>query len=454
MSASDLKAMNTGQRKAFSADAFGAAGFGPSTGTDPFGPNAGGVPDPFGLSALSSPPPPPPAPASDPFSAGAVPSATDLFGPGARPATDPFGAPPTGASAPPAPVVDPFAAIDSSAVLSSTPVAAPFAAAFAAPSAAAPPPEAPLAAPSPPSPPPSDGSEDPFAGIDSDADARGLFDAPTKPPAAAPAPAAPTTSAAPSPAPARASTPPAPAAPPSTGADMARVRRLESLQRARGVLWAAAQAVLFAAFLVVAVILGRGGDVEALLTGDIAAAFGGRPDGVTFALDEVRVARRTQTNGVAFAVVTGFVTNRGMDSVPGARVDVRFGDDARVASGWAWSDVDGLDFRGLADAPEALALSARPPKSSPLAPGERAPFVVIAPAPPEDARARIDVVAVKPPPGGAGAAAVPLDAATQLAKPPAKPPAKPLAKPLAKPPTKPLGKPPAGGAAATPSAAD
>jgi hypothetical protein len=222
---------------------------------------------------------------------------------------------------------------------------------------------------------------------------------------------------APAPAPAPASAPAAVApripessrvAPPSSttpGADMTKLRRLETVQRVKEIGWAAGQGVLFLAFLVVAVVLGRGGNLARLAQGDVEGAFAGESAASPLGIEDTRVSRRVLASGTAIVVVTGVVHNKTDQGVPGARVDVRFGDvdenapagpTAPAASGWAWSTVDGVDVDALPDASSAPALSLRPPKSASLAPGDRAPFVVLAPAPPDGARVRITATGVAP----------------------------------------------------------
>jgi hypothetical protein len=176
-------------------------------------------------------------------------------------------------------------------------------------------------------------------------------------------------------------------------------------QRVKEFAWAGAQGVLFLSFLVVAVVLGRGGTAADLIheLRDVLAP----TDASTGALavEEVRVTRRAlaSTGAGAVVIVTGTVRNGSATPVPGARVEVHFvdagGDDPRAppAFGWAWSDIDGVDIDALVDAPAAQALSQRSPRSASLAPGDRASFVVVAPAPAEGARATVTVTAASPP---------------------------------------------------------
>lgn len=252
---------------------------------------------------------------------------------------------------------------------------------------------------------------------------------------------------------------------------MTKLRRLETVQRVKELGWAAGQGVLFLAFLVVAIVLGRGGSLERLVQGDVAAAFAGDNAAGALGIEDTRVSRRVLASGTAIVVVTGFVHNQTDQGVPAARVDVRFGDvDASAppaASGWAWSAVDGVDVAALPDAPSAPALSLRLPPSSSLAPGDRAPFVVLAPAPPDGARVRLTATNVGgatastgAPPSSSGAAVTPpaTPSARATAKPAATPAAtakpaaatKPLKGAVLKPLAKPKPKPQAPAAPATP----
>lgn len=252
-------------------------------------------------------------------------------------------------------------------------------------------------------------SDDPFGSLDSDdasVDAGSLF-APPPPPAASAGPSLP-----PAPAPAPAPAPPRAgaelnrlAAPPTVATAAAattRLRRLETTRRVKAFASVAAQSALFLAFLVVAVVLARGGNLEELRHGDLRAALGGSRDGGDFHIEDVRVGKRTLPSGATVVVVTGAVRNRSDTGVPGARVEVRFGEDdaAQPAYGWAWSSVDGIDVDALSSAEASPALSQRSPRSASLAPGERAPFVVVGPAPADGARVRIAVAAATPPPLG------------------------------------------------------
>lgn len=184
------------------------------------------------------------------------------------------------------------------------------------------------------------------------------------------------------------------------GRAMTTLRRRETVQRAKEIAWAAAQGVLFASFLVVAVVIARGGDLADLGRGDLRGAFVGGGSTSELAVEDVRVNKRALPSGGSVVVVTGAVRNRSDSVVAGVRVEVRFGDDDRAtpAFGWAWSSLDGVDVEGLASADAAHALSQRSPRSASLAPGDRAPFVVVGPAPAEGAKAKVVVSVATPPP--------------------------------------------------------
>ncbi len=196
--------------------------------------------------------------------------------------------------------------------------------------------------------------------------------------------------------------PPPLAGPPSVSVQpalaMTKQRRAEAAQRVRELSWGVAQGVLFLSFLLVAIVVGRDGDLEELARGDLRAAVGASSAAGGLAVEDVRARRRTLRAGGAVVIVTGAVRNRSNKGVPGARVIVRFGDDehAPPALGWAWSSVDGIDVDALASVAASQTLSQREPPSASLAPGDRAPFVVIAPAPPEGTQVRVSAVIGQP----------------------------------------------------------
>ncbi|MBI1948013.1 MAG: zinc-ribbon domain-containing protein [Deltaproteobacteria bacterium] len=371
-------------------DPFGAAPTVPSTfpppsmAPDPFGgqPTAAATPhakDPFGLGAASQAFDAPPAPSASSTAQTEGFNSAELFGAGARAAPDPFGAAPSPQQAGGGDIVidDPFAAIDAAGSADSM---------------------VPTGPPAPPLPPPEEG--DPFADLGLDTASPSLeaqdadpFDRPPQKPtpaATASAPAASTTS---PPAP-RAAAAVAPVTPP---ADRAKLERLESAQRVRAVAWAAVQLVIFAAFVVVAVVLARGGTLADLARGDVAAALGGTRVEGDLAIEHPRIRKRTLPSGLDVVVVSGEVHNTTSGAVPGARVEVKLGAEAPL-SGWAWSTLDGVDVEAVAT-PEALvALSQRTPTSASLAPGERAPFVVVGRAPADGLAATFSVQVTAPPP--------------------------------------------------------
>lgn len=362
-----------------------------------------GTPSPSAAPAFAPPPPPAPSPfGAAPFSFDADPSArteghntADLFGAGAQLATDPFGqsASPQNAGAGVAPVDDPFGNLDLGAgsVESMTPTG-------------------------PPSPPPEE--TDPFADLDIGGDAASgaapmddPFDRPAPPPRPPPPPPAPVAEPRASLAPAAASSS---TLPPAAAADPAKLRRLEATQRVRAIAWAAVQLLIFVAFLVVAVVLGRGGTLDDLLRGDLNAALGGPRVEGNLAIEHPRVKKRTLPSGIDVVIVSGEVRNTTQSPVPGARVEVRLGTQPPTAS-WAWTTLDGVDLATVPDAAALAALATRLPASASLAPGERAPFVVVAPAAEDGLAASFSVQAVAPPPA----------AAAPLVPPPVPPPAAP-----------------------------
>lgn len=179
---------------------------------------------------------------------------------------------------------------------------------------------------------------------------------------------------------------------------LAKFRRFEAIQRFQGALSAALQTVLFVAFLVVAVVLGRGGNFEAIAAGDWRAALGGLPADGVLHIDDVHIVRRTVPAGFDVVVVTGVVENTGSVSVPGVRVNARFADGAE-ASGWVGATIDGTDVDALRSPDEVTALSNSPPGSIALAGASQLPFVVVlGQVPAENARIDLDLVIGAPPP--------------------------------------------------------
>lgn len=331
-----------------------------STSGAPFG-KAGTPSDPF--AALGKAPPPPDPFAGRPPSVDLAPGApTQAFdaGPGANPfiaapSSDPFAALQTGAGAP----------TDSGAPRATTPPTLPE-------------------------------ESDPFAGIemgdDVDANRAALFGAPPAPTSSPPPMlSSPPTSQPPT------TLPPAPAPTPEAPPTTPWTTRFAPVGRAA---LAAVQGTLFVVFLVVAVVLGRGGSLAPLLDLDFAGALGGDERGATLLAHDVSVARRGVAGGDDVIVVTGVVHHRGDEPYPGVRIDVRFDDvDAVAGSGWAWSELDGqvlLGQSGSAAIDALLAASTTPPKAPRVVPGDHAPFALVVRAPPEGTRVRVTAVAAGP----------------------------------------------------------
>ena len=325
-------------------------------------------PDPFGTPGM---------PRSDPFSAASVPD-SDPFAAAMsqprRPMADPFAM----MSQPPQQAVDPFAAITSPpTAVSLDPFAEPAVAdPFRASRTRTPPPPAP------------DDEEDPFGRLDDvgasyDADARSsLFGLtaptpPTTPHGWGGAPAAP--SSAPSGL-SLATPPPAPLQTPQPRGS----RFIPALHAALNVL----QVLLFVVFVIVAVVLARGGSPLALLSGDLGGAFESTND-VTLRVDHLDIAWRTGGGG-GLLVVTGTIHHGGDAPLPSIVVEVS-ADGTVIGNGFAWSDIDAFAVASVASAQDVAALQARRPKSPRVAPGDDAPFVIVAPAP--DISADVVVIA-------------------------------------------------------------
>ncbi|MDP2344573.1 MAG: zinc-ribbon domain-containing protein [Deltaproteobacteria bacterium] len=367
-----------------------------STGHDPFAPKPTATgPDPFGFGATST------GTGSDPFG---VKKATPPVDPFAPKATDPFAvlggpkAPDLSPSQPTQAMVDPFGGSPpaSSPSFSSPPTSDPFAGLSVGPSAS---PSSPPAVPAPPP------DEDPFAGIGDDVEAnRSLFDSGGGNLSESSQPGLTTTPFSSSP-PGPARAPPAPAER-SAPVPVAKAAALAPAApgRAAPALRAAAafvQVVLFVAFLVVAVVLGRGGSIDRLLALDLLGALAGDDVARPLPVEELRVTQRRYPSerggGVDVVVVAGVVVHNGDAQHTGLRVEATF-EDGTKGTGWVNSELTAL---AVADAfaagvkPEdaLAALAARKPtKSTPLSPGDRAPFVIVARAPAEGSH--VVVVAV------------------------------------------------------------
>jgi hypothetical protein len=138
----------------------------------------------------------------------------------------------------------------------------------------------------------------------------------------------------------------------------------------------AAQTALFVVSLLVAVVLGRGGDVGRLASLDVVGALGLQRE--PLAVVDVVVTRRHTRAGDA-VVVAGVVVNQTERALRGVGVDVTLG-AARVA-GVAGATPDPLAVVDAATIDDNAKLQAPAPKDASVAPGARVPFVVVAAAP-------------------------------------------------------------------------
>lgn len=357
---------------------FGSSDRGPPTPTptptvDPFGASlhGGPSPDPFD----SQPPSPADQTAAfvDPFAAPSGPSAPSAFPVGG----DPFGAP---ASA------DPFVGGAGAQGDFGPPGADPFASVPPSPSsgAAGAPPDG-----------GSSSGDDPFAGLGVEVDDPYAVDVDEPPPP--PPPETPTTTpppAAPAPVVAKVE-----AAPPQAPVRKRGLRIPPAVPRAA---WAVVQACILAGFLTVSLVWVRGGSLDDIAEGQALevvlgrASSQGEGQGPLY-VEDVVVARRPVAVEPNLIVVSGTVVN-GDAAQPAARVSVSF-DGKHVESAWANAAVDGVDVAEAPTVEALLALNDRVPKTPALAPGARAPFVVLlrGAADADGRRARISVEPAEPP---------------------------------------------------------
>jgi hypothetical protein len=133
---------------------------------------------------------------------------------------------------------------------------------------------------------------------------------------------------------------------------------------------------VFLVSLLVAVVLGRGGDVARLGSFDVRGALLLSPPPI--AVDDVRITRRTTRAG-DIVVVAGTVLNQTGRPLAGVRVDVKIGAQVFAASGW--SAPDPLAVADVVTLDDVARLQRSRPKDASIAAGARAPFVVVAPAP-------------------------------------------------------------------------
>ncbi len=321
------------------------------------------APDPFGMSAARPSPFAGPS-GPDPFGdVGAPPAApADPFG--LTPGTGAFGGPPAAGANPfgSRPPVDPFGNDDDAGQPD------PFAGGL------------PFGAQRSPTPMPPVPHEDPFADENSgpgvgqpfDADARAALFGISPPP-----PAVPSTR----------PTPANPAAgsglelvtPPTTTPPMAPpvASWAERLVPAVRIIAAAAQVLALVAVTVVAIVIGRGGSIGALLSLDPAGAFavGQAPeDGLV--IEDVSVSTRHTSSGLSLVVISGFVHLTGDKALPGVVVEATVG--GVVARGHAWTGIDGIAIDQAKTDQDLAVLQASRTSSPTVSPGDRAPFVIVA----------------------------------------------------------------------------
>jgi hypothetical protein len=135
--------------------------------------------------------------------------------------------------------------------------------------------------------------------------------------------------------------------------------------------------------LLVAVVVGRGGDLARLAALDLAGALGADDASAdpTLAVKDVRVSVRTTAGGARVVVVTGVVHNTGPTDRRGVDVEVVVG--AQRARARAGSALDALAVGAAANI-DALGALPRSPGVDPLVAGARAPFAVVLPASTDD----------------------------------------------------------------------
>ncbi len=367
----------------FAAPSAPAASFAaPAKAADPFG--APAAPDPF--AALAGP-----ARAADPFAMPATSSPkADPFATSSS-APDPFAMPSTSSQKAPGAGPDPFASTAAPAGrpgFDAMPTSDPFAIPAGGPAPAPSPFATDLFDRPPTSPGPSALSgPDPFADLDEqgpvgpavdDAARAALFGI-----TAAPAPPAP---AGPPPIPSSTSSglelaapPPAPATPPPKAPSKTPSRVIEAVA-------GALQIVLLVGVTVVAVVVGRGGSVTGLLALDPVAALSlPTPDAETGLLvDDVVVTRRVTGAGMPVLVISGVVHHRGDRPFSGVVVEADVA--GTVGRGQAWTAVTAAGLEAARGADDIAILQALRSSSPTVSPGERAPFVVVMPAPDSLAR--------------------------------------------------------------------
>jgi hypothetical protein len=172
-------------------------------------------------------------------------------------------------------------------------------------------------------------------------------------------------------------TTPSPAAPAGPGARIA-----------AGLL-VAVQTVILVTVSIGAVVLGRGGSLDAAMAGDVAGALAlPAPDPRTgLSVEAVVVKRRISNAGLPLLVITGVVAHRGTE--PWQSVVVEADVDGQRARSRTRTLVDAAAVERVATAADLARLIVRDEGAGPLMPNTRAPFIVVMAAPEGVANVRL-----------------------------------------------------------------
>ncbi len=152
---------------------------------------------------------------------------------------------------------------------------------------------------------------------------------------------------------------------------------------------AAAQTLIVVMFSLVAVVLGRGGSLDAALAGDVvgALALPGPDPRTGLSVENVVVRRRVSGGGLPLLVVTGVVVHRG--SQPWQAVFVEADVDGQRVRSRARTVVSLDDLERVGHVADIARLGVRDEGEGPVIPNERAPFVVVMAAPEGVANVRL-----------------------------------------------------------------
>jgi hypothetical protein len=154
----------------------------------------------------------------------------------------------------------------------------------------------------------------------------------------------------------------------------------ERLVPAVRIIAAAAQVLALVAVTVVAIVIGRGGSIGALLSLDPAGAFAvGRAPADGLVIEDVSVSTRHTSTGLSLVVISGFVHLTGDKPLPGVVVEATLG--GAVARGHAWTGIDGIAIDQAKTEQDIAVLQASRTSSPTVSPGDRAPFVIVAQRP-------------------------------------------------------------------------